>query len=160
MDAKEAKPKDLADEIGKQRPFESAEQEAFLNLVRTYEHLSAGFARLFKEHGISEAQYNVLRILRGHGQRRRTQEVAAEMITREPDITRLVDRLVGAGLVARVRCPADRRVVWVELTPAGDELLERLDDPVLELHQRQLGHMGRGQLDQLNRLLFEARHAV
>jgi DNA-binding MarR family transcriptional regulator len=152
-------PKDLAEEIGKKRPFDQAEVEAYLNLVRTHEHLAAMCARFFKEHGISGSQYNVLRILRGHGERMRTNQVADEMVSREPDITRLLDRLVERGLVSRERCPEDRRVVWVELSAAGAALLKSLVRPVAELHKKQLGHLGDRKLREMSRLLYEARHA-
>jgi len=153
-------PADLAEEIGKKRPFDRPEVEAYLNLVRTHEHLEAMSARFFKTHGITGPQYNVLRILRGHGERMRTHQVADEMVTREPDITRLLDRLVERGLVSRERCPVDRRVVWAELTEAGAAALKELDRPVMELHKLQLGHLGERRLRTLSRLLFEARHAT
>lgn len=158
MAEKTSGPKDLAQEIGKRRPFERAEVEAYLNLVRTHEHLEAACARFFKGHGISGPQYNVLRILRGHGQRMRTRQVADEMVTREPDITRLLDRLVRRGLIVRERCAQDRRVVWVELAEAGAVLLKALDRPVAELHRSMLGHLDERKIRTLSRLLFEARH--
>lgn len=151
-------PRDLAEEIGKRRPFDQAETEAYLNLVRTHEHLEGQCAKFFKARGLTGSQYNVLRILRGHGERMQTYQVAAEMITREPDITRLLDRVVERGWVHRERCPEDRRVVWVELTDEGSALLKRLDKPVAELHKAQLGHMSGRNLRMLSHLLFEARH--
>jgi DNA-binding MarR family transcriptional regulator len=160
MAARKPSPKDLAEEIGKKRPFDRPEVEAYLNLVRTHEHLEGLCARFFKSRGITSPQYNVLRILRGHGQRMQTYQVAEEMVTREPDITRLLDRLVARGLVLRERCAEDRRVVWVELTSVGAALLKTLDRPVAELHKRQLGHLSEDKLRQLNRLLFEARRAT
>lgn len=157
MKGENAGPKNLAAEIGKRRPFERLEAEAYLNLVRTYEHLEAGFAALFKAHGVTGPQYNVLRILRGHGRRLRTYQIVDDMLTREPDITRLIDRMVQRGLVTRERCPVDRRVVWIELAEAGAKLLKQLDRPVMDLHIRQLGHLGERKLRELSRLLFEAR---
>ncbi len=157
--AAKRRPKNVAEEIGKKRPFDHPEVEAYVNLVRTHEALEAMCARFFKTHGITGPQYNVLRILRGHGKRMRTYQVADEMVTREPDITRLLDRLVGRGLVTRERCPEDRRVVWIELTEPGAALLKELDRPVMDLHKAQLGHLGERKLRALNRLLFEARHA-
>jgi DNA-binding MarR family transcriptional regulator len=150
----------LQEEIGKKHPFDCPEQEASLNLARTMDHLGQPFARLFQEHGISAPQYNVLRILRGTGgDGLPCLEIAAQMITRMPDITRLVDRLVEASLVQRNRCCKDRRVVRVQITEAGLDLLDRLDQPVLDLHRRQLGHLTRAELDELNRLLVKARQA-
>lgn len=159
MVKRDAHPKSLAEEIGKRRPFERAEVEAYLNLVRTHEHMEAMSARFFKAHGITGPQYNVLRILHGHGERMRTYRVAYEMVTREPDITRLLDRLAERGLVSRERCPEDRRVVWVELSETGAALLKSLDRPVTELHKAQFGHVNERKLRTLSRLLFEARQA-
>jgi DNA-binding MarR family transcriptional regulator len=134
------------------------EQEAYLNLLRTADQLTGEFARLFRAHGITDPQYNALRILRGHAAKVATRKIAEEMVTREPDITRLIDRLEQAGLARRQRCEQDRRVVWVKITAKGLELLAKLDRPVLELHKRQLGHIGRKKLQTLSRLLSEARH--
>lgn len=152
------RPKDLAGEIGKVRPFDRPEEEAYLNLVRTHDCLAHGFASLFAEFGISDPQYNVLRILRGEGRPMPVRKVAGRMVTRQPDVTRLMDRLTQAGLIDRRRCTEDRRVVWVELTDAGRDLLRRIDRPLRELSRRQLVHMGPRKLAQLSRLLFEARH--
>jgi DNA-binding MarR family transcriptional regulator len=147
----------LGDEIKKRNPFECPEQEAALNLARTADRLASDFARLFKEHGISGSQYNALRILRGAGEALPCLEVAARMITQLPDITRLVDRLEAAGLVRRARTPEDRRVVLIRITDRGLKLLAALDEPVLALHRRQLGHLSREELAELNRLLVKAR---
>jgi DNA-binding MarR family transcriptional regulator len=107
----------LQTEIKKRKPFESAAEEAYLNLLRTTTVLMADFDQLFRQYGVTEQQYNVLRILRGAGEPLPSLEVASRMITRVPDITRLVDRLETAGLVARRRCTEDRRVVYVESPP-------------------------------------------
>jgi DNA-binding MarR family transcriptional regulator len=148
----------LQEEISKRHPFECPEEEAALNLLRTVDHLGQEFTRLFHEYGISGPQYNVLRILRGvGGEGLPCVDIAGRMITRMPDITRLVDRLEAAGLVARRRTEEDRRVVLVTITAAGLELLARLDRPVLDLHRRQLGHLTRAELAELNRLLVKAR---
>jgi DNA-binding MarR family transcriptional regulator len=149
---------DLQAEIRKKHPFDCPEQEAALNLVRTQDYLQQDFARLFSEHGVSGPQYNVLRILRGHGgDGLPCQEIAAQMVTRMPDITRLVDRLEQAGLVRRARIEQDRRVVLVKITRAGLDLLARLDKPLLDLHRRQLRHLTREELAELNRLLVKVR---
>jgi DNA-binding MarR family transcriptional regulator len=149
----------LQEEIGKRNPFDLPEQEAVLNLARTHDHLCQQFQRLFAGAGISGPQYNVLRILRGvGGDGLPSLEIAARMITRTPDITRLVDRLEEAGLVVRTRTPQDRRLVLVRITPAGLDLLARLDQPVLDQHRRALGHLSRDELAELSRLLVKARH--
>jgi DNA-binding MarR family transcriptional regulator len=148
----------LQEELRKKHPFASLEQEAALNLLRTVDHLSQDSQALLQAHGISGPQYNVLRILRGHGgDGLPCCEIIAQMVTRMPDITRLVDRLEEANFVRRARGQADRRVVRVSITAAGLELLARLDRPVLELHQRQLAHLTRQELAELNRLLVKIR---
>ena len=147
----------LREEIKKRNPFDCPEQEAALNLWRTADQLGSRFGRLLKGKGLSDSQYNVLRILRGEGKALPCQEIAARMITRLPDITRLVDRLEGSGLVARSRTPDDRRVVLIEITEQGLDLLARLDEPMLALHRAQLGHLSREELGELNRLLVKAR---
>ena len=151
------RPANLAAEIGKRRPFDLPEQEAFLNVARTYDHVLAAFERLLKGRDLSAPQYNVLRIVRGHG-RVQTRKIAEQMISRQPDITRLIDRLETTGLVKRERCRDDRRVVWVQLTPQGQQVLRELDKPVLEMHKATMGHMGARKLAMLSKLLFEARH--
>lgn len=158
-------PPALQHEIGKRRPFDHPEQEAHLNLVRTESVLRADFDRLFDAHGLSGSAYNILRILRGsrlagdpHGQP--CHAIGERMVVRVPDVTRLVDRLEQRGLVERRRCSVDRRVVYVVITRAGLELLKALDEPVLELHRRQLGHLSRHDLRELNRLLVLARARV
>src|SRR5690554_2208580 len=113
----------LQRELRKQQPFESLEHEVSLNLMRSEDFLQAPFAELFRQFGISGPQYNVLRILRGHGRALPSLEIAAQMVTRVPDITRLVDRLEAAGLVERHRTPEDRRVVLVQITQKGLDLL-------------------------------------
>lgn len=147
----------LQQEIGKKQPFDLPEQEAFLNLIRTASFLSADFDALFKKHGLTNAQYNVLRILRGEGTKMPSLAVAQRLVTRVPDITRLVDRLEAAGLVERERCTKDRRVVYVRITARGLAILEKLDQPVRDLHKSQLGHIPPKDLAALSRLMEAAR---
>lgn len=147
----------LQDEIKKQNPFDAPEQEVALNLARTADSLQGEFARLFKQHRISGAQYNVLRILRGAGAELPCLEIGSRMITHLPDITRLVDRLEAAKLVERTRTREDRRLVLVRITKAGLKVLAELDGPVVELHRRQLGHLTAAEMVELNRLLVKAR---
>jgi len=150
----------LQAEIKKKHPFEQIEEEAYLNLLRTSSMLLADFERLFKQHGLSEPQYNVLRILRGaDGDGLPSLEIASRMIARVPDITRLIDRLEAAGMVARRRCTKDRRVVYVAITPAALDILARLDEPVLRLHREQFAHMPPAEISRLSRLLEKARRA-
>jgi DNA-binding MarR family transcriptional regulator len=154
----------LKDEIKKRRPFESPSEEAYLNLLRTTAVLSADFEQLFKEHGLSEPKYNVLRILRGaklngefNGEGVPSLEIGDRMITRVPDVTRLVDRLEADGLVRRRRCEEDRRVVWVEILPKGLKLLDEMDEPLKRLHREQFSQMTREECIELSRLLVKAR---
>ena len=137
--------------------LEKLAQEVYLTLFRTHEALLFEFKVLFKELGLSEPQYNALRILRGNAKPLQVYRVAERMLTREPDITRLFDRLVRAELVERTRCEADRRVVWVNLTTTGRKLVDKLDRPVMMLHRKQLGRLGVRKLRLLSELLEEAQ---
>lgn len=151
-------PPDLRTEIGKKKPFDLPEEEAHLNILRTGSMLEAGFARLFRPHNLTEATYNALRILRGHHPTGiPSQTIGTQLVTRVPDVTRLVDRLVDAKLALRQRTEFDRRVVIVRITRQGLDLLAKLDAPVRELNKRQLGHMTRAELAELSRLLAKAR---
>jgi DNA-binding MarR family transcriptional regulator len=133
------------------------EEALFVELIRTSDRLSRGPAQLLREHDLSPAPYNVLRILRGAPDGLLCGEIACRMISREPDITRLLDRLEKRGLTRRCREDQDRRRVLVRITPAGLALLSRLDPPVQQLHRRQLGHLTRKQLQALTEMLAAAR---
>ena len=148
----------LKDEIGKIQPFALLEQEATLNLLRTADALSRPFEELSKKTGLSATQYNVLRILRGAGdQGLPCGHVVERMITRDPDMTRLLDRLEKRHLIVRSRDAGDRRVVRASISRKGLSLLAGMDEPLLEMHRRQLGHMSKSRLRQLIKLLEEAR---
>jgi len=148
----------LQEELKQSVPFASPAVEAYLNLMRTADRLRSAFQQLFKAHGISDPQYNVLRILRGAGpDGLPSLAVAERMVTRVPDITRLLDRLAGCELVVRERSDDDRRVVIARITTKGLGLLERLDEPLVECHARLMAHMSERELDDLNRLLVRAR---
>jgi DNA-binding MarR family transcriptional regulator len=150
-------PASLATEIGKRQAFTCPQQEAYLNLVRTHEQLTGEFARLFRQYGISDPQYNALRILQGEGRPLQIYQIAERMVSPQTDISRLIERLVATGLVQRERCQQDRRVVWVKLTATGRTLLRKLADPVKRLHQSQFGSLKTAELRELSRLLFQAR---
>src|SRR6188768_3302587 len=122
----------LQAELKKRRPFDSPEQEATLNIARTADRFGICFARLFREYGLTPSQYNILRILRGEGKAMPCLEIAQRTITVVPGITGLIDRLEQSGLVTRQRSEEDRRVVNVSITMAGEEVLARLDEPLLE----------------------------
>jgi DNA-binding MarR family transcriptional regulator len=147
----------LQHELKKQRAFESPEQEAALSVLRTADQLEIRFARLFRGHGLTPSQYNILRILRGEGEPLPILEIAARTITVVPGITGLIDRLEQAGLVKRLRCEKDRRVIYVALTERGTETLAALDEPVLALHRQLLGHLSQGEVKDLIRLLEKLR---
>lgn len=154
-----ASPNDLGAELGKHDPFESLEQEAYLNILRTASHVSVNFDRLFALAGLSMPLYNTLRIVAGHGKCGvPSQTIAKHLVSRGPDVTRLVNRLVKQGLVERTPCGRDRRVVYIRLLPAGQKVLDKLRPEVSQLHRVQLGHLGPEKLRRLNKLLFEARH--
>jgi DNA-binding MarR family transcriptional regulator len=140
------------------RHFDSREQEAFLNLWRTYDRLRALEDELFGRHGLTAQQYNVLRLLRGeHPGTLPTLALAGRLVSRAPDITRMLDKLERRGLVARERPADNRRVVRVGLTDAGLALLRTLDGPVRACHARQLGHLPPADLERLVALLRDAR---
>ena len=148
----------LGKEIKKAKPFEALEQEAALNVARTADVLEREVSEVLKASNLSTTQYNVLRILRGAGgDGLACGEVADRMISRDPDMTRLLDRLEKRGLVSRCRSSEDRRVVAASITQQGLDLLAKLDEPVVDMHRRQLGHLGQTKLRQLIELLEEAR---
>src|SRR5947209_534194 len=142
----------------KGRHFDSLEQEVFLNLWRTYDRLRALEDELFGRHDLTAQQYNVLRLLRGqHPQTLPTLALAARLVSRAPDITRMLDKLEQRGLIVRERRADNRRVVRVGITDAGLALLRKLDAPVRACHLRQLGHLAPADLEQLVALLRAAR---
>src|ERR1700688_4886613 len=141
----------------KQRRAGSAEESAFLDLLRTTDMLSRGLMLVLKSEDLSSTQYNVLRILRGAGEGLPCGEIANRMITRDPDITRLLDRMEKRGLIARCRETKDRRMVMARITPEGLKVVGRLDEPVQAAHRKQLGHLGRERLRALTELLSLSR---
>jgi DNA-binding MarR family transcriptional regulator len=151
-------PSRLQDEIKQTRPFRSLHEEAALNIARTAAVLSHAFADALKEYGITATQYNVLRILRGAGSSGLCRsEVRDRLVAQVPDVTRLLDRMEGAGLIERERNATDRRLVTTRITAEGQRLLKSLDAPVLELQRAQLGHLSKQQLTALIELLSMAR---
>ena len=141
----------------KQRRRACQEEVIFLDLLHTSDILSRRLIPVLKAEGLSATQYNVLRILRGSPQGLACGEIAGRMITRDPDVTRLLDRLENRGLISRYRDTKDRRTVMARITPAGLKTLARLDEPVRAAHRRQLGHLGRERLQLLAELLRLAR---
>ena len=148
----------LQAEIKQTKPFARLEDEAFVNLVRTADRLMAASAQVMKAWDISPTQYNVLRILRGAGgEGLCCGEVGERMITRDPDITRLLDRMESRGLVTRARDRKDRRVIAVRITGAGLRILEEMQPTLEEFAERHLGRLGPEKLRNLIDLLEMAR---
>lgn len=138
--------------------FDSPQQEAWLNLWRTYDKLRELEDRLFGHYGLSAQQYNTLRLLRAaHPDSIPTLTLGQRLISRAPDMTRLLDKLEARRLILRERRAENRRVVNVAITQAGMDLLEEIADAVTECHRRQLGHLTRRELQQLSQLLKRAR---
>ena len=148
-------------QLGNQRRRAACPEEAaFLDLLRTCDLLSRGPAQVLKTEDLSATQYNVLRILRGAPEGLPCGEIGSRMITRDPDITRLLDRLEKRELISRCRETKDRRMVMARITAGGLKLLARLDAPVQESHRKQLGHLGRERLRALTELLQACRTRV
>jgi DNA-binding MarR family transcriptional regulator len=138
--------------------FDTPEQEAFLNLWRTYDRLHRVEEELFREYELNPQQYNALRILKAsHPDRIPTLQLASRLVSHAPDITRLLDKLEQRGLIFRERPAANRRSVLAGITPEGLELVKVLEEPIQECGRRQLGHLTDEQLAQLVELLRLAR---
>jgi len=136
------------------------EEDVFVSLWRTADLLARSVEKVLKSADVSPTQYNVLRILRGAPEGLTCSEIGRRMITRDPDITRLLDRLEKRGLIARCRETKDRRQVQTRIRPEGLRLLADLDEPVTETHRQQLGHLGREGLQSLQSLLNEAQQGI
>jgi DNA-binding MarR family transcriptional regulator len=141
----------------KPKPGSCPEEVTYLEMLRTMEALSHRFAQVLKTEDLSSTQYNVLRILRGASEGLPCGEIGNRMVTRDSDITRLLDRLERRALITRCRESKDRRTVWTRITPSGLELLVRLDKPMRAAHRERMGHLGRERLSQLADLLRLAR---
>ena len=140
------------------RRFDSPQQEAFLNLWRTYDRMRVLEEQLFDRHDLTPQQYNALRLLKSaHPNPIATLSIASRLISRAPDITRLLDKLQERKLIERQRPADNRRTVMVSITPAGVELLEKLAIDVRDCHARQLGHLSGSQMRTLINLLQKAR---
>ena len=149
------------EEIKQTKPFASKEEEVSLNLQRTAEALRWAIVETLKPYELTPVQYNVLRILRGAGEQGlMCSEISERLITKDSDITRLLDRLENRGLVRRSRDAKDRRAIITFITAEGLNLLAELDEPVSMASRNQLGHLGAELLEQLNALLVLARSKV
>lgn len=143
---------------GKKRKFDSQQQEVYLSLWRTYDRLKALEDELFQRWEITSQQYNVLRILQAASPKSvPTLQLSSRLISRAPDITRMLDKLQERGLVQRVRSEQDRRTVLIGITPKGLELLQKLQEPVKSLHISQVGHLSSADRTALCQLLEKTR---
>ena len=151
----------LKKEIKQAKPFASLHEEVVLSMWRTADQLALPMTALLKDANLSFSQYNILRILRGAGDDGLTcGEISERMIRRDPDLTRLLDRLETRGLVVRSRGTTDRRSVYASVTQEGLDLLESLDATVASTVKKTLGHMSKERLQMLLELLDEARENV
>lgn len=155
---KPTKPSGLQAELRQTKSFSSIHAEAFLNLVRTAEQMQHALRMTLKPYGITETQYNSLRILRGAGAHGLTcAEIGERLVSQDPDITRLLGRLERQGLVRRERGAKDRRVVLTKITGAGLDRLKETDPVVNSTVNTLLAHLSRAELRTLIDLLERAR---
>ena len=151
----------IRSEIKQRRPFPSPHQEALVALIRTADMLRRVVGGVVEPHRITAQQYNVLRILRGAGaEGLPTLEIAERMIEQTPGITRLIDRLESKNLVSRERSSTDRRCVYCRITPAGLDLLARLDAPVEDASGLSLASLTKRELALLVEMLDRARERM
>jgi DNA-binding MarR family transcriptional regulator len=137
------------------------EEEVSLEILRTAASLEHFLAEQLKAYDLTMKQYNVLRILRGAGQNGLCRnEVRAQMIAPVPDATRLIDRLITAGYVQKDQNPDDKRFIATRITKSGLDLLQSMDQPILEIHRSQIGHLSKADLNQLSTLLQETRKKI
>ena len=143
---------------GRKPRFDSPEQEAFLNLWRTYDCLKALEEELFGHFQISAQQYNALRLLRSvNPAPMQTLALGKRLISRAPDTTRMLDRLEQRQLIVRERRSENRRVVEILITEQGLALLDEMAESVQEMHKQQLGHLSRTEQRDLIALLKRIR---
>jgi DNA-binding MarR family transcriptional regulator len=151
----------LQQEIKQTKPFPGIEQEALLNLQRTAGQALHLTQQMLKPHGLTPSQYNVLRILRGAGpDGLRCMEIGERMLSHDPDITRLLERLLRQRLIERRRDGKDRRVIYSRISAEGLRLLKELDPEIEESAKLFLGHMNVQRLELLIDLLEEARQGL
>lgn len=149
----------LLEEIKQTKPFATKEEETLLNLQRTAEALSWRVTEVLKTFELTGVQYNVLRILRGAGLKGiKCSEISERLVTKDSDITRLLDRLESRNLIERERDSKDRRVILTRITEEGLQLLTKLDEPVTSTSREQLKHLSAAQIEMLNNLLVAARN--
>jgi DNA-binding MarR family transcriptional regulator len=154
-----AKQKGIQEELKQTKPFQSVAQEAFLTLQRTADVIARRSTQFLKQWEVSGTQYNVLRILRGAGPGGlRCGEIGERMVTHDPDITRLLDRMEKAGWIERARDTADRRVVLTRISKKGLDLLKQIDKPIEEETKVMGSHISEKRLRELINILDELRN--
>jgi len=147
----------LEDEIKQVKPFRSELQKAMVNIMFTSGWVDGRMREFMKPFGLTQQQFNVLRILRGsEPEPLSTSCIRDRMIDRMSDASRIVDRLVKKGLVNRIQCPRDRRLVEVRISEQGLELLKRIDTQQEFMHSS-IGILSEAELQQLNCLLDKLR---
>jgi DNA-binding MarR family transcriptional regulator len=138
--------------------FDSAAQEAYLGLWRTYDRLKTVEDQFFEPWNLTAQQYNVLRLLRAAGSEAvPTLSLVSRLVSKAPDVTRMLDRLEANQWIERERSVSDRRAVLVRITDAGRQLLDAMQEPLAKCHQDQLGHLSDDELETLSQLLRKAR---
>ncbi len=152
--------KTLRDELKMTRPFRSVEEEAILSIARTAALLDHANTEELKPFNLTLTQYNVLRILRGAGDQGLCRnEVGERLVTRVPDVTRLLDRMEASGLIVRQRGSSDRRFVSTRITDKALKLLEKIDRELPAIHKRRVGHVAENRLRTLIDVLEDVRNA-
>lgn len=146
--------------VQEERTRDIPEEHAYLELIRTSEELSYRMDKVMEQFDLSAQQYNVLRILyvrRGEDHPVPYGTIRENLVTRVPDVSRLIDRMHQAKLVHRQRCPEDRRCIEVTLTAKGTAQCEDVDESLVDLYSHLLGHLDDGELAELKRLLKKVR---
>jgi DNA-binding MarR family transcriptional regulator len=152
---------DLRADLKQRMPFKSLPEKAHLGVVRTAAVLVDAFEQMLKPHGITATQFNVLRILRGAAPAGLCRnELRDRLLTRMPDVSRLLDRMEEGGLVSRARESDDRRMVTTRITAKGRRLLDAVEDDVTDEHRRRFGHLSKDQLRELIALLSMVRDTL
>ena len=149
----------LQKELKQNKPFKSLEEEVILSIAHTAEYLGSTLSGVFKAADLTPTQYNVLRILRGAGSEGLScSEIGERMVTKESDITRLLDRIESRGMISRERPANNRRMVITRITEEGLRVLAELDRPVEETNRQLVGHLGKEKLKTLSALLEAVRN--
>lgn len=151
----------LLAELKQNKPFESIEDEVFINIIRTAEVFNRKQTEFLKAYELTPSQFNVLRILRGaEPDGLICREIGERMVAFDPDVTKLLDRLEARDLIARERQQKDRRVITVRISEAGLKVLKEIDQPILDFAGSLLGHLDEKKLKALNELVEEAREKI